>query len=203
MTLLPSSPFRLLITSGIADPSNFWNQKTEILETVELAVASGIGIVQIREKRLPARSLFELAREAAALTARSSTRLLINERFDIAVAAGADGVHLTSTSMPIERVRAAVPPGFIVGVSVHSADEVAAARDSGADYAMLGPVFETLGKGDPVGLEELARVSRSVEPFPVVGVGGIDASNEASVFEAGAAGVAAIRYLNGFVKIGQ
>jgi len=199
----PATPFRLLITPGLADPSNFSIQKTEILKTVELAVAAGIGIVQIREKGLPARSLFELVRDAAVLTAGSSTRILINERFDIALAAGADGVHLTSTSMPIERVRPAVPSGFIVGVSTHSPDEVVAAKDSGADYAMLGPIFQTPGKGDPIGLEEFERVCRSVTPFPVVAVGGIDASNEAAVIEAGAAGVAAIRYLNDFVRIGQ
>lgn len=198
-----ASPFRILITPGKADPSNFSIQKTEILKTVELAVAAGIEIVQIREKSLPARSLFEVAREAAILTAGSSTRLLVNERFDIAIAAGADGVHLTSTSMPIEAVRAVVPPTFIIGVSTHSSDEVVAAKAAGADYAMLGPIFETPGKGSPVGLDEVTRVVESVTPFPVVCVGGIDASNEAAVIGAGAAGVAAIRYLNDFVRIGQ
>lgn len=203
MISFPATPFRLLITPGLADPSNLSIQKTEILKTVELAVAAGIEIVQIREKRLPARSLFELVRDAAVLTAGSSTRLLINERFDVALAAGADGVHLTSTSMPIERFRAAVSSGFIVGVSTHSPDEVVAAKDSGADYAMLGPIFETPGKGEPIGLDELERVCRLVTPFPVVAVGGIDGSTEAAVIEAGAAGVAAIRYLNEFVRIGQ
>lgn len=203
MRAFPASPFRLLITSGLADPSNFSTQKSEILKTVELSIAAGVEIVQIREKRLPARLLFELLREAAGLTAGSTTKLLINERFDIALAAGADGVHLTSTSMPIESVREGVPPGFVVGVSTHSSADVVAARDAGADYAMLGPIFETPGKGDPIGLEELERVCRSVAPFPVVAVGGIDASNETVVIEAGAAGVAAIRYLNDFVRIGQ
>lgn len=203
MSLLPASPFRLLITPGLSDPSNFSTQKAEILETVAFAIAAGIGVVQIREKRLPARSLFELVRDAVDLTAGSATRLLVNERFDTALAAGADGVHLTSTSMPVECVRTSVPPGFIIGVSAHSPDEVAAAKDSRADYAMLGPIFETPGKGDPIGLEEFERVCGSVAPFPVVGVGGIDASNEAAVIEAGAAGAAAIRYLNEFVRIGQ
>ncbi len=203
MSSLPASPFRLLITPGLADPSNFSVQKTEILQTVELAVAAEIEIVQIREKRLPARSLFELVRDAAVLTAGSATRILVNERFDIAIAAGADGVHLTSTSMPIERVRGEVPSGFIIGVSTHSSADVVAARDAGAYYAMLGPIFQTPGKGDPVGLEEFERVCRSVAPFPVVAVGGIDGLTEAAVVEAGAAGVAAIRYLNDFVRIGQ
>ena len=166
-------------------------------------MAAGIEIVQIREKRLHARFLFELAQAAALLTSGTSTRLLINERFDIAIAAGADGVHLSSTSIPVVRVRAKVPSAFTIGVSTHSSAEVVAANDAGADYAMLGPIFESPGKGDPVGLDGLAGVCRSVYPFPVVGVGGIDASNEAAVIAAGAAGVAAIRYLNDFVRIGQ
>ncbi|MEO5858602.1 MAG: thiamine phosphate synthase [Pyrinomonadaceae bacterium] len=201
--MIPLRPFRLLITPGLSDPSNFLFQKTAILQTIELAVAAGIDIVQIREKRLPARHLVELVREAAFLTAGSSTRLLVNERFDIALAAGADGVHLTSTSVPIERVRAAVPLIFIVGVSTHCSAEVVVAKETGADYAMLGPIFVTPGKGDPVGLEELGRLCQSVAPFPVVAVGGIDASNEAAVIAKGAAGYGAIRYLNDFVRIGR
>ncbi len=201
MILLP--PFRLLITSGVADSSNFSKHKRDILNTVEFAIAAGIEIVQIREKRLPARLLFELVRDARVLTAGSSTSVLVNERFDIAIAASADGVHLTSTSMPVKRVREAVPSGFLIGVSTHSSAEVVAARDAGADYAMLGPIFETPGKGDPIGVAELEGICRAVAPLPVVAVGGIDASNEAAVIEAGAAGVAAIRYLNDFVRIGQ
>lgn len=202
MRAFPASPFRILITSGLADPSNFSIQRTEIVNTVELALAAGIEIVQIREKDLPARHLFELVREAAAITAGSSTILLVNERFDIALAAGADGVHLTSTSMPADRVRESVPSEFIIGASTHSSAAVAAAKDAGADYAMLGPVFETPGKRSPIGLTEFERVCRSVLPFPVIGVGGIDESNEGRVIAAGAAGVAAIRYLNDFVRIG-
>ncbi|MEQ1762455.1 MAG: thiamine phosphate synthase [Pyrinomonadaceae bacterium] len=203
MIAFPVSRFRILITPGLADSSHFSIQRTEILETVELAVAAGIEMVQIREKQLPARPLFDLVREAATLTSGTETRLLVNERFDIALAAGADGVHLTSTSMPVDLVRGSVPPGFIIGVSTHSSEEVATAEESGANYAMLGPIFATPGKDDPIGLDELARVSRAVSPFRVVAVGGIDASNAASVIEAGAEGVAAIRYLNDFVRIGQ
>jgi thiamine-phosphate pyrophosphorylase len=202
VSAFPASPFRLLITPGLADPSNFSTQKLEILATVELAANAGIEFVQIREKNLPARLLFDLVREAAALIAGSSTKLLVNERFDIAMAAGAD-VHLTSTSIPVEHVREAVPPGFIIGVSTHSSVEVVAAKESGADYAMLAPIFATPGKGEPMGLDGLAHVCRTVSPFPVVAVGGIDGSSEAEVINAGAAGVAAIRYLNDFVRIRQ
>ena len=203
MSSFPASPIRLLITLGIADPSNFLTQRTEILKTVELAVIRGIEIVQIREKELPARYLLNLVRDAAALTSGSETSLLVNERFDIALAGGAAGVHLTSTSMPVERVREAVPPRFIIGVSTHSSAGVVAAKESGADYAMFGPIFDTPGKGEPIGVDELRRVCRLVSPFPVVAVGGIGGSTEAAVIEAGAAGVASIRYLNDFVRIGQ
>jgi thiamine-phosphate pyrophosphorylase len=199
----PASPFRILITSGIADPSNFPVQKSEILNTVALAIAAGIEIVQIREKLLPARLLFELVQDVVALTSGTKTRLLVNERFDIALAAGADGVHLTSASVSVERVREVVPTGFIVGVSTHSSAEVAAAKKAGADYALFGPVFETPGKGEPIGPAKLAEVCLSVSPFSVVAIGGIDVSNFRSVLDAGAAGFAAIRYLNDFVRIGQ
>jgi len=200
---LPASPFRLLITQGLSDPSNFSIQKQEILKTVELAVGSGIEAVQIREKRLPGRLLFELVREAAALTAGTKTRLLVNERFDIALAAGADGVHLTSAAIPVAGVRETVPSGFLIGVSVHTSDEVVTAKVAGADYAMIGPIFSTPGKGEPLGVDGLESVCRLASPFPVVAVGGIDASNEAAVTNAGAVGVAAIRYLNDFVRLGK
>jgi thiamine-phosphate pyrophosphorylase len=192
-----------LITQGLSDPSNFSIQKLEILETIEFAVRAGIEIVQIREKRLPGRLLFELVREAAGLTTGTTTRLLVNERFDIALAAGADGVHLTSASMPVAGVCQTVPSGFLIGVSVHTSDEVVTAKVAGADYAMIGPIFATPGKGEPLGVEELGRICRVASPLPVVAVGGIDASNEAAVLDAGTAGVAAIRYLNDFVRVGK
>lgn len=193
----------MLITPGTATQSNFSEQKSPLLETVELAVAAGIEMIQIREKQLPARILYELAIEAVSLTAGSTTKLLINERFDIAVAANADGVHLTSSSIPIERVRSNVRDEFLIGVSAHSTDEVVAARESGADYAMLGPVFATPGKSEPMGLEMLDDACRSVSPFPVIAIGGIDVSNFQSVLDSGASGYAAIRYLNDFVRISQ
>jgi thiamine-phosphate pyrophosphorylase len=197
------SPVRYLITPGSLTSSNFDSENDLLLETLRLAVKAGIELVQIREKSLPARYLFELAAEAAAMARGSNTRVLLNERFDIAIAAGLDGVHLTSTSISVERVRENVPDGFLIGVSTHSTSEVAAARDSGADFALLGPIFATPGKGDPIGLEELGSICGSVAPFPVIGVGGIDASNSQAVIDSGAAGYAAIRYLNDFVRMAR
>ena len=128
---------------------------------------------------------------------------MVNERFDIAIAAGADGVHLTSRSIPVSEVRANVPDDLLIGVSAHRRSEVTAARNRGADLALFGPVFATPGKGDLVGLEEFVTVCREAAPFPVIGIGGIDGANAESVLNAGAAGYAAIRYLNEFVRMAR
>ncbi len=174
-----------------------------LLESVRLAVSAGIELIQIREKHLPARLLFDLAVKTVSITTNSATNLLINERFDIAIAAGAFGVHLTSTSVPIEQVRANVPQGFLIGVSAHSRDDVIEAQRSGADYAVLGPAFLTPGKGEPLGIERLEEVCGSIPRFPVIAIGGIDSSNSQSVLESGASGFASIRYLNDFVRIAK
>ena len=192
-----------MITDGALTPSNFSQQQNALIKAIELAVAAGIEMIQVREKLLPARLVYEVAVNAVSTAAGSATKILINERFDIAVAAGADGVHLTSSSMPVDLVRANVPDEFIVGVSAHSLDDVMNAKDGGADYALLGPIFSTPGKSEPLGIGDLSRICHAVKPFPVMAVGGVDSSNFRSVLDAGAAGFAAIRYLNEFVKISQ
>ena len=117
------------------------------------------------------------------------------------MAAGADGVHLTSTSIPAGRVRSNVPDGFLIGVSAHTRAEVESARRGGADFAMLGPIFVTLDKDEPLGLLELRDIASIVKPFPVIGIGGIEQATSEEVIAAGAAGFASIRYLNDFVRI--
>ena len=203
MSPLFEAPVRYLISPGSLTSSNFSNDKDHLLDNLRRAAEVGIELVQIREKELPAKQLFEFSVEAAAIVRGSGTRILLNERFDIAVAAGLDGVHLTSTSIPVERVRANVPDGFLIGVSSHREPEIEAARNSGAGFALLGPVFATPGKGEPIGLNELASICRSVAPFPVIGVGGIDVSNYQTVIDSGASGYAAIRYLNDFVRMAR
>jgi thiamine-phosphate pyrophosphorylase len=197
------APVRYLITRGSLTSFNFHTEKDLLLETLRLAVDARIELVQIREKSLPAMLMFELAVDAAAIVRGTSTRVLQNERFDIALAAGLDGVHLTSTSIPVERVRGNVPDGFLIGVSAHSELEIKAARDKGANFSLLGPVFATPGKGDPIGSEEFGSICRSTAQFPVIGVGGVDGSNCQSVVNSGAAGYAAIRYLNDFVRMSR
>ena len=169
-----------------------------VLRLVEAAVASEITLVQIREKALSARVLHELATRAASITRGTATRLLVNDRFDIARTAGADGVHLTSRSLPAHRVREICGPDFLIGVSVHAIDEARAAIEA-ADFVVYGPVFAT-GSKQPQGLEKLREVTSALNGFPVVAIGGIDLDNAPECFQAGASGIAAIRMFNTDLK---
>ncbi len=145
---------------------------------------------------MSARVLYELATRAAALTRNTSTRLLINDRFDIARAAGADGVHLTVNSLPANLVREICGEDFLIGVSTHSLETAQLAAEAGADFIVFGPVFETESKrafGPPQGLEKLREVTSALVGFPVLAIGGINVENANECFRAGASGVAAIR----------
>ena len=190
-------PITYLITPGNATPEKFDINKAEILATVRRAVDCGLTLIQLREKQLTAKQLFELAAEAAVLTQKSGTRLLVNDRADIAAAAGADGVHLTSTSLPPDLIRQAFGDEILIGVSTHSANEVAAARQGGADFAVFGPVFAVPDKPSPVGVEVLRSVCAIAGDFPVLSLGGIDLGNYRSALDAGAAGIASIRMFGG------
>jgi len=139
--------------------------------------------------------LSELALRAAAITGGSLTRLLVNDRADIAYAAGADGVHLTAQSLPAAVVRQTFGADFLIGVSTHSFAEVRAALEGGADLAVFGPVFETTSKriyGAPVGLEKLKEAAHKLAPFPILALGGITLNNAMNCIAAGASGIAAI-----------
>jgi len=174
-------------------------QFSSILRLVRAAVDTEVPLLQIREKALHARVLFDLVARAAAITRGSKTRLLVNDRSDIARAAGADGVHLTTHSLPVEVVRKTCGAEFLIGVSTHSLDETRAAQEAGADFVVFGPVFETESKrayGEPQGLDKLREVARALGEFPVVAIGGITIENVDECFQAGARGVAAIRMLN-------
>ena len=189
------------ITSGKTSPQTTPDdpQFSEILRLVRAAVDADVPLFQIREKSLPARVLYELVARVAEITHGSKTRLLVNDRSDIARAAGADGVHLTTQSLPVEEVRNMFGAEFLIGASTHSLDEARAARAGGADFVVFGPVFETESKrvfGAPQGLDKLAEVTRALGEFPVVAIGGITVNKVDECFQAGARGIAAITMLN-------
>ncbi|HEX8289147.1 MAG TPA: thiamine phosphate synthase [Pyrinomonadaceae bacterium] len=183
------------ITKGETTPANFADKKKKILKLIETAADLRIPLIQIREKLLSAKLLFELTAAAAQITKKTETRLLVNDRADIAFAANADGVHLTSASLSADVIRRVFPQDFIVGVSAHSLAEVQKAKLQKADFAVFSPIFSTPNKGEPVGLRKLREVFERVKPFPVLGLGGINETNYESVLEI-ADGFAAIRFLN-------
>jgi thiamine-phosphate pyrophosphorylase len=197
MLLNLSKPILYLITRGATTEATTAAapEFTQILNQISAAVAAGIDLIQIREKQLTARVLFELVSESRKLTRGSQTRLLVNDRADIAVGASADGVHLTTQSLDAATIRKTFGEQLLIGASTHSLDEVKAARDSGADFAVFGPVFETeskIGFGSPKGLEELSQVVRAVRSFPVLALGGVSRLNAAGCLAAGAQGIAGI-----------
>jgi thiamine-phosphate pyrophosphorylase len=170
---------------------------------VRAAIEAEVPLFQIREKSLPARVLYEIVASAAEITRGSKTRLLVNDRSDIARAAGADGVHLTTRSLPADVVRSIYGPEFLIGVSTHSLEEARAACDAGADFVVFGPVFEKQGFSAPQGVEKLRHVAGDLGEFPVLAIGGIALENVAACLEAGASGVAAIRLLNNPESLGR
>jgi thiamine-phosphate pyrophosphorylase len=170
-----------------------------LLEKIRNAAAAGIDWVQIREKNLETRPLADLARLAVATSRGTRTKILVNDRLDVALATGAAGVHLGETSLPVETVaewrRSAGRAEFLIGASCHSFETARKAESAGADYIFFGPVFATPSKaafGAPQGIERLREVCRSAR-IPVLAIGGITVENAHSCFDVGAAGVAAIR----------
>ncbi|MBA3693183.1 MAG: thiamine phosphate synthase [Acidobacteria bacterium] len=185
-----------LITDGTTTAEDFAEKKLQILKLIKAAVEAKISLIQIREKRLAARLVFEIVSEAANFTRRTDTKILVNDRADIALAANADGVHLTRTSLSAAIIRRSFPRDFIVGVSAHTIEKAEIAKRHGANFVTFSPIFSSPGKGDSQGVEKLKELCKRLKPFPVVALGGIDETNFAEVLAAGASGFAAIRFLN-------
>ena len=209
-------PIALPIVCYVTDRKAFAGDKSlpALLDVIRVAADAGVDWVQIREKDLPARELFTLVREAVALASvRSgsirvrSIKMIVNDRLDVALAAGAAGVHLGHASAPAREVvswcRAGnAPADFLVGVSCHSLEGAQEAENTGTSYTYFGPIYETPSKipfGKPHGAEELAQVAKAVR-IPVIAIGGVNESNAAQCIRAGAAGVAAIRMIQDAVN---
>ena len=173
-------------------------RSVSLAAVIRETVRAGVDIVQVREKDLSSRELITLVEEALSATREpgmGGARLVVNDRVDVALAGGADGAHLAAHSMPVQVVRRFVPRAFVIGVSCHSLGEAMAAESGGADYLVLGPVFETpskLGYGPPLGLEKLRNVTSRIR-IPVLALGGITVDRIRPCLEAGASGIAGIR----------
>lgn len=160
-----------------------------LLATIERALREGVSRIQIREKDLSARDLLTLTRRALAIDNPHGSKILVNSRLDLALAAGAHGVHLPADSPPPCELRAIAPGGFLIGVSTHTLEEVRAAAREGADFIVFGPVFAE--KPRAVGIGALREAARAAS-IPVFALGGVNERNAAECAAAGAAGIAGI-----------
>ena len=197
MKLNLSVPILYLITRGETTETATAESPAflKILHQVSAAVAAGIDLIQIREKKLSARVLFELTERAVELAAGRSTRILVNDRADIAAGAGASGVHLTTGSIDAGTIRKTFGKDFLIGASTHSLAEARSARDGDADFAVFGPIFETSSKseyGPPLGLDALTEAAQELAPFPLLALGGISVENAHECLRVGASGIAGI-----------
>ena len=165
-----------------------------VLEVVAAALASGAPAVQLRAKSASAREILDLGRHVQPLARQHGALLFVNDRLDVALALGADGLHLGPGDLPVAAARRAMPAGFLIGASADDPDVARGLVADGADYIGCGAVYATTTKpdaGDVIGLEGLDRVARAVD-VPVVGIGGITVARSAEVATTAAAGIAVV-----------
>ena len=163
-------------------------------EIARLAIAGGASIVQLRDKQCSTDDLIRTGKTIATMAKETGTIFIVNDRPDIAIACGADGVHLGQDDMPVRAVRKMAPRPFIIGVSVSTPEEAQQAEADGADYLAASPVFPTGSKPDAAGfcgLQGIRRI-RAVTRLPLVAIGGIGLANARDVIAAGADGIAVI-----------
>jgi thiamine-phosphate pyrophosphorylase len=191
-------PARLRGLHVLADDDPRWGRGP--VEQARAACAGGASVVQLRAKRATDREALRLAEALRELTRRAGALFLVNDRFDLALAAEADGVHLGQEDLPPARIPPSWRARLVVGRSTHTLDEARAARTEPVDYVAFGPVYGTTSKDSPYparGLELLREAARVVAPLPLVAIGGIDVGNAGGVIAAGAAAIAVISAVAG------
>lgn len=165
-----------------------------LLPLLEQAMNAGVKAVQLREKDLDTRALIDLTGELLSVTRNYKSLLFINDRIDLVLALGADGVHLRSDSLPVRVARRLLGADRLIGVSAHSIEEVVRAQTDGADFVLLGPIYDTPSKrpyGDPIGVQALEE-ARRCSTIPIFAIGGVTADCVAEVQQHGAYGVAVV-----------
>ena len=180
----------------ISDLKSFADEKS-FFNNLEQLLAAGLRLVQLREKELSARQLYQLAQKARQLTSDYGARLLINDRIDIALATGADGVHLGGQSLSVTWARKILGPDQIIGVSTHNDAEIKAAQTGNADFITFSPIYFTpskAGYGPPQGIGKLKEICQKAA-LPVYALGGVKPENTNEIHTAGAYGIAAISAL--------
>ncbi len=166
----------------------------DLFAVVGQALQAGVRAVQLREKDLATRDLYDLAGKLLAMTRGAGAALLINDRVDVAMALATDGVHLTRRSLPPREARSLLGPEKLIGISCHSLAEVREAEDGGVDFVVLGPIFETPSKarfGPPL-TTAILRQARATTSLPILAIGGINSLRVPEVMAAGADGVSVI-----------
>jgi thiamine-phosphate pyrophosphorylase len=199
MPLLLTHPSIYLITDRQAfrpksEPASERELCHAQLAALQLAAQAGCQFIQIREKDFATRELSEFTRTVISIVRPYGTKILINDRLDIALATGADGVHLRANSLPVAEVRRCVAADFLVAASTHSLAEAQTAASEGADFIVCGPVYDTPSKrayGAPLGITSFAEICRTIN-IPVFALGGIKLENFHTTLASGAAGIAAI-----------
>ncbi|GAB1409836.1 thiamine phosphate synthase [Desulfovibrionales bacterium] len=170
------------------------SQGRSTADIVAAAVAGGVTCVQVREKNISTREFLDEARSVQHILRGRGIPLIVNDRVDVALAIGAEGVHLGQSDMPVPEARKLLGSKALIGISVESLDDALRAEAQGADYLGISPVFGTLTKTDtapPLGLDGIARIRAHVS-IPLVGIGGIHMGNAAQVLRAGCQGIAVV-----------
>lgn len=192
--IFKKTPLYLITDTRIAGLSH--------IQIVRRAIDAGIRTIQLREKNLPKKEIYNAAISIRDITIKHSSVFIVNDYVDIALAVNADGVHLGQEDMPVEEARKIMGKGKLIGISTHSLDQAIKAQDAGADYIGFGPMFQTTTKdtGNPKGITALSKIRKLID-IPIVAIGGITWENVNKVLNSGAdAAAVASGILTGDIK---